>query len=69
MDNSAALNENSLRYFGWRVCLAAFFGVMVSFAANMPYTFSLFIEPLSSAFGWHRADLQAVASPAPGFSE
>jgi MFS family permease len=59
MQNSAALNENSLSYFGWRICLAAFFGVMVSFAAIMPYTFSLFIEPLSSAFGWHR---EAISS-------
>jgi predicted MFS family arabinose efflux permease len=59
MENSSALSEGSIRYFGWRICLAAFFGVMVSFAAIMPYTFSLFIEPLSSAFGWHR---EAVAS-------
>lgn len=47
-------DENSIRYPGWGVCLAAFVGVMVSFAAIMPYTFSLFIEPLSKAFGWHR---------------
>lgn len=47
-------NENSIRYPGWGVCVAAFVGVMVSFAAIMPYTFSLFIEPLTGAFGWHR---------------
>lgn len=47
-------NENSIRYAGWGVCVAAFVGVMVSFAAIMPYTFSLFIEPLTGAFGWHR---------------
>lgn len=46
--------ENSLRYPGWGVCAAAFVGVMVSFAAIMPYTFSLFIEPLTKSFGWHR---------------
>ena len=46
--------ESSIRYPGWGVCLAAFVGVMVSFAAIMPYTFSLFLEPLSKAFGWHR---------------
>jgi MFS family permease len=32
---------------------------MVSFAAIMPYTFSLFIEPLAKAFGWHR---EAISS-------
>lgn len=39
--------------------MAAFVGVMVSFAAIMPYTFSLFIEPLAKAFGWHR---EAISS-------
>lgn len=41
------------------MCLAAFVGVMVSFAAIMPYTFSLFLEPLSKSFGWHR---EAISS-------
>jgi MFS family permease len=53
------LAENSIRYPGWGVCVAAFVGVMVSFAAIMPYTFSLFIEPLAKAFGWHR---EAISS-------
>ena len=47
-------NESSLRYAGWHVILAAFFGVMVSFAAIVPYTFSLFLSPLQLAFGWKR---------------
>jgi MFS family permease len=34
--------------------MAAFVGVMVSFAAMVPYTFSLFLEPLHEAFGWRR---------------
>lgn len=51
--------EDSVRYPGWRVCAAAFVGVMVSFAAIMPYTFSLFIEPLAKSFGWHR---EAISS-------
>jgi len=34
------------------VTLAAFFGVMVSFAAIVPYTFSLYIRPLHDTFGW-----------------
>ena len=59
MQEQAVLTENSIRYPGWRVCLAAFVGVMVSFAAIMPYTFSLFIEPLSTAFNWHR---EAISS-------
>lgn len=46
--------ETSLRYAGWPVVVASFFGVMVSFAALVPYTFSLFLGPLSKAFGWHR---------------
>jgi len=48
------ISEDSIHYPGWSVCVAAFVGVMVSFAAIMPFTFSLFIEPLAKAFGWHR---------------
>ena len=33
---------------------AAFTGVMVSFAPIVPYTFSLFLDPLHEAFGWKR---------------
>ncbi|MCU1313990.1 MAG: Major facilitator superfamily 1 [Acidobacteriaceae bacterium] len=46
--------EDSLGYAGWRVILAAFVGVGVSFAPMVPYTFSLFVVPLHSAFGWNR---------------
>ena len=46
--------ESSPRYAGWKVVLAAFVGVMVSFAAMVPYTFSLFLTPLQDAFGWKR---------------
>jgi len=46
--------ETSLHYAGWRVTLAAFVGVMVSFAAMVPYTFSLLLSPLHDAFGWKR---------------
>ncbi|MDW5267687.1 MULTISPECIES: MFS transporter [Acidobacteriaceae] len=45
-------SENSLGYQGWKVTFAAFVGVMVSFAAVVPYTFSLFITPLHNTFGW-----------------
>lgn len=54
------ISESSIRYPGWGVCVAAFVGVMVSFAAIMPYTFSLFLEPLSKAFGWHREAMSSA---------
>jgi predicted MFS family arabinose efflux permease len=46
--------EISIRYPGWGVLAAAFTGVMVSFAPIIPYTFSLFLDPLHAAFGWKR---------------
>jgi predicted MFS family arabinose efflux permease len=46
--------ESSIRYPGWTVLAAAFTGVMVSFAPIVPYTFSLFLDPLHAAFGWKR---------------
>jgi predicted MFS family arabinose efflux permease len=46
--------ESSIRYQGWGVLAAAFTGVMVSFAPIVPYTFSLFLDPLHAAFGWKR---------------
>lgn len=51
---SSSVDEYKLSYPGWLVVIAAFVGVMVSFAAVVPYTFSLFIAPLHSAFGWKR---------------
>ena len=47
-------NESSLHYAGWGVVAAAFAGVMVSFAPIVPYTFSLFLNPLHASFGWKR---------------
>jgi len=46
--------ESSIHYAGWHVAAAAFTGVMVSFAPIVPYTFSLFLNPLHAAFGWQR---------------
>jgi MFS family permease len=70
----AAHQESSLSYAGWKVVLAGFFGVMVSFAAVVPYTFGLFLKPLSVTFGWHREAISAgfsiaalsVAAASPG---
>jgi len=47
-------NEDSIHYAGWAVIAAAFVGVMTSFAPIVPYTFSLFLNPLHAAFGWQR---------------
>lgn len=66
--------ESSLSYPGWKIVLAGFFGVMVSFAAVVPYTFGLFLKPLSVEFGWHREAISAgfsiaaltVAAASPG---
>lgn len=52
-------SEASASYPGWRVVLAGFFGVMGSFAAVVPYTFGLFLKPLSASFGWHREAISA----------
>jgi sugar phosphate permease len=50
-------NENSIHYPGWGILAAAFTGVMVSFAPIVPYTFSLFLDPLHASFGWNREAL------------
>ncbi len=71
------LEESQIAYPGWKIVLAGFFGVMVSFAAIVPYTFGLFLKPLAQSFGWHReatsvgfsiaALTLAAASPGLGF--
>lgn len=53
-DLPGAHEEDSLRYGGWTIILAAFIGVGVSFAPMVPFTFSLFVAPLQGAFGWKR---------------
>ncbi len=66
--------ESKLGYPGWKIVLAGFFGVMVSFAAVVPYTFGLFLKPLSLEVGWRREALSAgfsiaaltVAAASPG---
>jgi predicted MFS family arabinose efflux permease len=54
MNSHPVDEESSIRYPGWSVLAAAFTGVMVSFAPIVPYTFSLFLDPLHAAFGWKR---------------
>lgn len=53
-------NESSIRYPGWGVAAAAFVGVMTSFAPVIPYTFSLFLNPLHEAMGWRREALDGA---------
>jgi MFS family permease len=71
------MEESRLAYPGWKVVLAGFFGVAVSFASIVPYTFGLFLKPLAASFGWNReatsagfsiaALTLAAASPGLGF--
>jgi len=77
LSDTTADSESRLSYPGWKIVLAGFFGVMASFVAVVPYTFSLFLKPLSLAFGWHREAISAgfsiaaltmgAASPGLGF--
>lgn len=53
-------DESSIRYPGWGVAVAAFAGVMTSFSPIVPYTFSLFLNPLHAAFGWRREALNGT---------
>ena len=47
-------SESDFDYYGWRVVLAAFFGVMAGFGSLFVYTFSVFVKPLAGQFGWTR---------------
>jgi MFS family permease len=61
---------------GWLVVMAAYFGAMVGFGSLLVFTFSIFLKPLGSAFGWSRGSISgafglaamsvAVCSPALG---
>jgi predicted MFS family arabinose efflux permease len=59
-ESSQSISESSIRYAGWGVVAAAFTGVMVSFAPIVPFTFSLFLNPLHAAFGWKREAMGAA---------
>jgi MFS family permease len=53
-DPIPGLTEFDLGYYGWRVVLAACFGVMAGFGSLFVYTFAVFVKPLSAQFGWNR---------------
>jgi MFS family permease len=77
--NSAVDAEGSAHPFnpGWLVVVAAYFGVMVSFGSLLVFTFSIFLKPLTAAFGWSRETISgafgfaaitvAVCSPPLGY--
>jgi hypothetical protein len=45
--------ESDPHYYGWRVVFAANLGIMVGFSIYA-HTFSIFVKPLASQFGWSR---------------
>ncbi len=45
---------------GWLVVVAAYCGAMVSFGSLLVFTFSIFLKPLSGAFGWSRESVSAA---------
>jgi MFS family permease len=56
---TANLTEFDLGYYGWRVVLAACFGVMAGFGSLFVYTFAVFVKPLGAEFAWSR---EAISS-------
>jgi predicted MFS family arabinose efflux permease len=57
---SLSLNENSWRYPGWRVSIASSACVFVGFASLLIYTFSIFLKPIATEFGWSREAVSAA---------
>jgi MFS family permease len=45
---------------GWSVVAAAFCGVMIGYSVLIPYTFGLFLKPLSVTFGWRRDQISVA---------
>lgn len=57
MSESKHLDEGAWSYPGRRVALAAGFGVFVSFASLLVYTFGIFLKPVAQQFGWSRQEV------------
>jgi MFS family permease len=67
----ATASESSLQYSGWRVVIAACFGVMGGFGSLFVYTFTVFVKPLNAQFGWNRESISigfAIAAMTVGVS-
>jgi len=70
-DGATVADESSFDYYGWRVVLAACFGVMGVFGSLFVYTFTVFVKPLSAQFGWNREAISigfAIAAMTVGVS-
>jgi MFS family permease len=59
VETAPSLTEIDPGYYGWRVVLAACFGVMAGFGSLFVYTFAVFVKPLHVEFGWSR---EAISS-------
>ena len=57
VEPDGVLSEFEFGYYGWRVVLAACFGVMAGFGSLFVYTFAVFVKPLGAAFGWNREEI------------
>ncbi len=44
----------------WRVVLAAYFGVLVSFGSLLVFTFGIFLKPITAEFHWSRESASAA---------
>lgn len=68
---AAERGESDLAYYGWRVVLAACFGVMAGFGSLFVYTFNVFVKPLGAVFHWNRESVSlgfAIAAMTVGLS-
>ena len=57
---STAMPAANRIYPGWLVVLAAYCGAMAGFGSLLVFTFSIFLKPLSGAFGWSRESVSAA---------
>src|SRR5579864_930012 len=58
-ETTSELTEFDPGYYGWQVVFAACLGVMAGFGSLFVYTFSVFVKPLSTQFGWGREAISA----------
>ena len=49
--------QSGRMFYGWRIVLACIPGLALSWPVLTIYTFSPFVIPLSTEFGWDRAEI------------
>ena len=54
------MNENDIRYEGWRVVAASHLGVLI--ASLHIYTLPVLLKPLAEEFGWTREEVSTAYS-------